>query len=271
MSERLGNNRILYEVGEFKNFWITPENVRGYADEIAALIHDNVGRFGKRGVILELDGGLNSAVVGALCARAGVDVHAVMLLNGGNSIAFSKSGTRANALVEKFRWELDIRDIGPMYQAARTKSCLAELQGVCVENIQLAETDLQARVRAVKLCDVAQRKNRLLVGTDNLTKIILGDFTRDGNGSDLCPTRMVLESEIRILGKYLGLCTILAAAPSTKLYPGQADEEGRGFTYDQADRFIEYSTSGDEEVDRLISARITATRYKRFPPPFFNY
>lgn len=260
---------IIFEAtGMRKNFWVTPQTAELHAEEAARTICDYVGLSGTKGVVIGMSGGLDSAVTGAACAYAGVDVHAVLLPCGSSMLA---SGSRARAIevCDKFGFEMSQCNIEPSRNALRSNP--ASLNEVPPEYAYLANMNLQARLRVAKLREIAQLENRLVIGTDNLTELMLGYFTKDGNGCDLRPFALFTKRELyHIAPLYAVPESIIRAIPSAELFPGQTDEEELGFTYHAADDFLEFGTCYDDATDAKILRAIRASQHKRTPPPFYQ-
>lgn len=254
---------IFAKTGLYKNFRIRPETVEFFADRAAMYCAEYVRRANADGVVLGLSGGLDSAVIGALCARSGVNVHAVLLPYGDSMRAFG-SEMRALCMVDKFRWACTIFNIEPSCSNLEPQSKEAVFHG---KNARLARMNLQARIRTAKLRDIAQRENRLLIGTDNLTELMLGYFTKGGNDSDFRPGELMLKREFYLLAPVIGVIqSIIDAVPSAELEPGQTDEGELGFLYKEAEDLIEFGTCGDLIIDEKILKQIDSTQHKRTPP-----
>lgn len=259
---------IFQQTGIDKKFWVTPGTAEHYADAVSAYIKNYVRTAGAKGVVIGMSGGLDSAIAGALCARAGVDVHAV-LLPSGDSMQASGSETRATEISEKFGWPITIFDIQPACEELGADNYTKS--HATAKDVAYAKMNMQAIIRIAKLREIARLENRLLLGTDNLTELILGYFTKDGNGCDLRPIAAFMKRELYMLAPVIGVPqSIINAAPSAELSPDQTDESELGFTYMQADDFIELGTSGDAAVDKKITAAVKSTQHKRTRPGIFT-
>jgi len=253
-----------------KDFWITPETAEQWADRISAWIKKRVTQSGFDGVVIGMSGGLDSAVVGALCARGDVPVYAVMMPYG-DSMRWSGSFERAMEMVNKFGWEHEVIDIKPIYQAFEASRDGVFQRRATDKNRELAFMNACARIRTDMLRNVAQLLgNWLVIGTDTLTEIMLGYFTKDGNGCDLRPTGMLLKKEMRMLAYVIGVVlSIIQAVPSAELRKGQTDEGELGFLLDCADEYIRYGTCRDKAIDNKIADVIRRTQHKRDAVPMF--
>jgi NAD+ synthase len=110
----------------------------------------------------------------------------------------------------------------------------------------------------------------LVAGTCNRSELMLGYFTKHGDGGvDVLPLGHLLKSEVRALAHELGVPQpIIDKAPSAGLWRGQTDEEEMGFSYDDLERYL---THGPEGVSPALALRleriIRATEHKRSVAP----
>ncbi|HXQ94133.1 MAG TPA: NAD+ synthase [Thermoplasmata archaeon] len=141
--------------------------------------------------------------------------------------------------------------------------------------------NLAARARMVVLYALAGSVGGLVVGTGNKSELLLGYFTKHGDGgADLLPIGDLYKTEIRTLAADLGLPEpVLARAPTAGLYEGQTDEADLGLPYeaiDQVLRGLEELREPEEiaklsglsrtEVDGVVE-RVRVNRHKRRPAP----
>lgn len=260
-----------------KNFVITRENALEYADKIGKFLKDYLKSSGMFGYVLGLSGGLDSAVVAYLCARAGINLYLLMLPDGISMR--SGSAARANEVINNLglrdkSFEIDISpycNISDGKRAALAAIFPPEEHPHNQQNMKLASENCRARIRMCLLFDFAQVHRLLVLGTDNTDEHFLGYFTKYGDGaSDIEPIQYLLKSEVRILGEALGVPrSILDCAPSAELSSGQTDEADLGFAYDDFDNFALNGTSGSADIDAKIVARYNGSRHKRkFPDSF---
>lgn len=261
-----------------KKFVITHENALEYADKIGAFLKERLAASGMEGYVLGLSGGLDSAVAAYLCKRAGIPLY-VLQMPYGETMKTTGSGSRADEVIkdlglENFAVTIDIK---PACEPAlaRRKELAAQFPSYhphAAANFRLASENRPARQRMVELYDFGQVHRLLVLGTDNLDEHCLGYFTKYGDGgSDIEPLQYCLKSEVRTLGKALGIPeSILSCAPSAELSDGQTDEKDLGFSYDDFDRFAMTGTSGSKEIDAEIARRYYGSQHKREFQPAFN-
>jgi NAD+ synthase len=144
----------------------------------------------------------------------------------------------------------------------------------------IALGNLKARIRMNILFLIANSKNRLVLGTSNKSELMLGYFTKFGDGaSDVAPIGDMYKTQVTQLAEKLGLPNDLIQKPPTAgLVAGQIDQDELGLDYDTIDKILfglERSMSESkiasilnipEDEIKKISTRVTSNRHKRkFP------
>ncbi len=226
---------------------------------------------GRKGVVLGLSGGLDSALVAKLCVNAlgAKPVLALGLPEGQGGQDLEDARTWAKELGIEFR----IIDIAPMVSGfdEHLKAKKAD---------RIARGNLRARTRMVVLYWVANSEDRLVIGTGNKSELLLGYFTRWGDGgTDVQPIGDLYKTQVREMSRFLGVPKgILDKVPSAGLWPGQTDEGELGIPYDELDRILlgielqmEPETIAERAkvpLDRVgrIEDRVAATAFKRKMP-----
>jgi NAD+ synthase len=145
---------------------------------------------------------------------------------------------------------------------------------------RLAKGNLKARIRMAILYYFANVQSRLVVGTGDRSEILLGYFTKYGDGgADLLPLGGLYKTELRVLARHLGLPTSVVEKPSSPmLWVDQTAEGELGLSYEKVDRILvllmeerlskakaKAKLSLNREVD-LVSRRIARTSHKREMP-----
>jgi NAD+ synthase len=123
----------------------------------------------------------------------------------------------------------------------------------------------------------ANKLNYLVVGTGNKSEVVMGYFTKYGDGGvDIEPLGGLLKKEVRKLAQQLGVPqAVIAKPPSAGLWHGQTDEEEMGITYDALDQIIEAIESGKEKkcspnLLAKVKKRMRQSRHKFSSPPVFE-
>jgi len=253
-----------------KSFLITGQNVKIYAEKIAAWILERVEQAHVKGVVLGMSGGIDCCVVARLCQLGEVDIH-LILMPYGDDMKNSKSNDHARQFIEKFNFTSQIFDIKPAVDALMIP--VDTLHDRTNEgNLVLSRSNLRPRVRMTYLYQFAQQNNRLVIGTGNLAERTVGYFTKWGDGAcDLNPLAMLTKQEVRTLAQYLEIPScIVNKKPSAGLWEGQTDENELGMTYQQIDDYIINGTSGNPEIDLKIGEKAAKSAHKLTPIPIFD-
>ncbi len=145
--------------------------------------------------------------------------------------------------------------------------------------------NVKARVRMIYLYAFAQKMNYLVVGTGDKSELLLGYFTKYGDGGvDILPIGDLYKTQVRMLAKALGVPREIYEKPSSPaLWVGQTAEEELGFKYDVADviLYLLYDKGYDdekvmkltgvsEELIEKIKYLVKINAHKRTLPPIFK-
>ncbi len=230
------------------------------ASDIEEWIRERVSRASVHGLVVGVSGGIDSSVSAALGAKAlGKDRVLGLVMPCGSSSRDTEDGLR---IVEHLGIEAEVIDLSPVLEEfARA----GQLQGTSSLNL----ANIKARLRMTML--YAHSRDRLVLGTSNYSEILVGYWTKWGDGaSDLLPIGRLYKDEVKELGRAMGLPEwAVSRVPSAGLWPGQSDEEEMGVTYHQIRKYFQ----GDElpgEVSERIAAMVRSTEHKRAPVPFFD-
>ena len=110
---------------------------------------------------------------------------------------------------------------------------------------------------------VAQSVNGRVVNTCNLSEDWVGYSTRYGDSvGDFSPMSNLTVTEVKEIGRVLGLpCVLVDKTPIDGLC-GKSDEENLGFTYAVLDRYIRTGEIDDHETKELIDKKHKANLFK---------
>lgn len=135
---------------------------------------------------------------------------------------------------------------------------------------KIARENLMARVRMTLLYGIANAENRIVLGTGNKSEIMIGYFTKYGDGgSDILPIGDLYKTEVWELAKHLGVSQkIIDKAPSARLSPGQTDEADIGMPYSVLDKILRGQTEdADPTLVKRVESLVEQSRHKRSMPP----
>jgi NAD+ synthase len=165
-------------------------------DRIVSWIKQHMDAAGFARAVLGVSGGLDSALVAALCARAlgPENVHGMILPHATSN---PQSMVHGRQLIEQLGIESSLFDITPMVEALAARD--PGMSGVRKGNIM-------SRCRMVTLFDQSAAWDALVMGTGNRTEMLLGYFTLYGDSAAaMRPIAHLYKYQVRALAAYLGL------------------------------------------------------------------
>ncbi len=234
-------------------------------DQLVDWIAESVKGQCARGAVVGLSGGIDSAVTAALCTRAlGNDVLGVIMP------CESDQRDEEDALLTVSHLDL----------AAVTVRLDGAFESF-VEALPSAEmkvrANLKPRLRMASLYYLANMHSYMVVGTGNRTELMLGYFTKYGDGGvDLLPLGGLYKTQVRQLARELGIPDrIIEKPPSAGLWAGQTDEGELGMTYEDLDRTLEAIESRRSKdtapgLQGTVMRMIGHSVHKRVPAPIFE-
>jgi len=156
--------------------------------------------------------------------------------------------------------------------------------GVLAFTDDVIKGNTMARIRMTILYAEAKRLNALVVGTGDKSELLIGYFTKYGDGGvDILPIGDIYKTQLRELAIELGIPEYIAYKPSSpELWRGHKAEEEIGLTYNRIDAIlylyydlkknrsdiIEYGFK-EAEVD-LVLNRFYKSTHKRTTPPIIK-
>jgi len=248
-------------------------------------LRDYVNKNGFPGVVLGLSGGIDSALVAALCVDAlGAErVHCVMLPYRYTSAdSLSDAGGCAEALGVRY----DTVEIAPAVEGLETM--LAPLFSGTEPGI--TEENLQSRVRGSTLMAISNRFGAMLVTTGNKSEMSVGYATLYGDmNGGFNPIKDLYKMEVYRLAAWrnanppeggLGPAgvvippNIITKAPTAELRENQTDQDSlppyeeldailRGLVEDEAPIADLIARGHDEATVRKIERLLYISEYKR--------
>ena len=135
-----------------------------------------------------------------------------------------------------------------------------------------ARTNLPPRIRMSVLYAVSQSCNGRVVNTCNLSEDWVGYSTRYGDAAgDFSPMSNMTVTEVKEIGRILGLPDVLVDKTPIDGLCGKTDEENLGFTYAVLDRYIREGIIDDEKTKELIDKKHNANLFKLSLMPSFKF
>jgi NAD+ synthase len=255
--------------GKASKFCLPEIDCEDVTRQCVQFIRKEVASAGVWGAVVGLSGGVDSAVVAALCARA-LSPKKVTALIMPYRTSSPDSVSDAEDLASKLAIETRKIEITPMIDAYFAMHPDADI---------IRRGNKMARERMAILHDYSKVLNALVVGTGNKTEYLLGYFTLFGDGAyAINPIGDLYKTETWQLAKYLGIPRkIIQKKPSADLWKGQTDEGELGLTYKEVDKilYLIYDRGRNEKqlvsegfsaemIGRVLS-KIAFTEFKRRP------
>ena len=245
-------------------------------------LRDYVGKNGFGDVVVGLSGGIDSALTAALAVEAlGAErVHGVSMPS-----RFSSEGTRADAQRLAESLGIDFREVPIDEVVTEFEDSLAPSFGGLERD--LAEENLQARVRGVLLMALSNKFGWLVVATGNKSELSVGYATLYGDmAGGFALLKDVFKTDVFRLARHLNERagrelipqTIIDRAPSAELRADQLDQDSLP-PYPELDRVLEAYVELDRSREELLSdgfdpevvdaalAMIDRAEYKRRQAP----
>ena len=178
------------------------------------------------GVVLGLSGGIDSAVVAALCSDILKDKTLALMLPD-STITPPQETEDAIELAKKLGLKYKVIDIHPIHEGFAKY----------LESDERALGNLRARIRANILYYHANVSNSLVLGSSDKSEFLIGYFTKHGDGSsDLQPIVSLYKIQIRELAKHLGVPDkIIQKKSSPHLWSHHIAENELGVSYEEID------------------------------------
>jgi NAD+ synthase len=226
-------------------------NWQSIEEQMVAFLQKEAKAIGVQKVVLGISGGLDSAIVAVLCAKAfgSENVVGVLLPSHMSSDA---SAADAIKLCDKFDISYETVEIAPM------------VKGYFDNNVKDADPlrigNFSARMRMAVLYDISARENAIVVGTSNRSEILLGYGTLYGDTAcAINPLGQMYKSDEFEFARFLGVIDeIIDKKPSADLWEGQSDEEELGYTYKTMDDVFKLMLEEDYTKADLIASGVEA-------------
>jgi NAD+ synthase len=226
---------------------------------------------GARGLVVGLNGGLESAVVARLAQLAAPSAVVAAILP-----CHSDPADEADAAAVASHYSLTtIRiDLSSAYDQliAGSQAAMQALPAAARKSpaADRSTANIKPRLRMTALYFLADSLNCLVAGTSSRTAIAAGHFTKYGDGGvDLLPLGRLLKRDVRSLARDLGVpAHIIARAPGAGLWMGQTDEKELGVSYDELDRYLDEGPESVAPATGLkIERLIRSAEHKSQLPP----
>lgn len=198
--------------------------------------------------VIGISGGIDSSVVAALCVEALGNERVFGILMPCND-------------QDDIKYSFDLcTHLGIKYYVVDIGCSVDGLLGVIRTEIKSHESEqtrinFPARIRMATLYAFSQSLNGRVANTCNLSEDWVGFSTRYGDSvGDFSPLSNLTKTEVKEIGRVLGLPDRLVDKVPADGLCGQTDEEKFGFTYDILDKYIRTGEIDNEEIKEKIDS-----------------
>ena len=240
-------------------------DVKKIKDDIVLWIQEWFEQNGKGcNAVIGISGGIDSSVVAALCVEALGKERVISVVLPQH---IQKDIGASYMLINHLGIKSYLINIGETVDSILNKM---RLNGIAPS--EQTKINLPARIRMSTLYAVSQSVNGRVMNTCNLSESYCGYDTRYGDSvADVSPLGRLTKTEVRLLGKELGLPDELVNKVPTDGLCGKTDEENFGFTYEVLDKYIRTGVCEDENVKARIDYLHEKNLFKQEPMPVFEY
>ncbi len=254
------------EHGTPSSLSLDPAMLEGW---LVRFLRQEFARRGFHDAVLGLSGGVDSAVVAFLCAKAFGPgrVHAVRMPYRTSS---ADSLAHAQLVIDQLGIRAHTVDISPAVDGYLSLDSDAD---------PARRGNVMARTRMIVLFDQSAKLRALPVGTGNKTERLFGYFTWHADDSPpVNPIGDLYKTQVWALARHLGVPDAIIHKPaSADLITGQTDEGDFGISYAKADTILNWLLHGyepaalrargfDSHEVELVRKRLESTHWKRRLP-----
>jgi len=210
---------------------------------IIDFIREYVSKAGVKGAVLGLSGGIDSSLVASLACEAIGPEKVLGIMLPVDAKKDSKNIDDARILAE---------GLGMKHEIFELKDAIAAYDSLNLDKV--ARGNLAARLRMVTWYARANQENRLVLGTGNKTELMIGYFTKYGDGgTDILPIGELYKANVWDLARHIGVPEkIIMKAPSAGLWEGQTDEGEIGISYNELDSILFLHLEKGMNVEEIV-------------------
>ena len=219
-------------------------NVEKTKNDIVEFVQNKVSEANADGVVVGLSGGIDSTLVAFLACEA----------VGKENVFGIVMPSTTTPTEDKLHGTVIAQTLGINYKEMAIDSILNEFLSVTqIEYDKLAIGNLKARIRMSIIYFYANSKNYLVSGTGNKSEILIGYFTKYGDGAcDIEPIGDLYKTDVYKLAKYLNVPEeIINKPPRAGLWNNQTDEDEIGMTYELLDKILYRQVEKDIDTQSI--------------------
>lgn len=228
-------------------------------------------------VLLGLSGGVDSALV-AVIAKDAIGAENTRLVLLPSRYTSKNSFDDAYQLAKNLNIKPEVIDIEPAFKSFE-KMLAANFEGM---KTNIAEENLQSRIRGVTLMAISNKHNELLLTTGNKSEIAVGYSTLYGDSCGAFnPIKDLYKTQVYEICEWLNRQgeiipqNILKKAPTAELRHNQTDQDSLP-PYDRLDAMLKLMVENSKSIEEVVkkgfkraevekvAALLYRSEYKRF-------
>ncbi len=223
-------------------------------NKIISWIKQKVKAAGAKGIVLGLSGGIDSAVVAALSKQAVGKARVLALFMPCNS--HPQDLAHAKLVARKLGLKSKLVDLSKVYN---------DFLKILPPAGSLARFNLKPRLRMCTLYYFANKLNYLVCGTGNKSELMVGYFTKYGDGGvDILPIADLFKRQVRQLARELKIPEeVIIKPPTAGLWHGQTDEGEMGITYNDLDGILDRFCNHKQQIATGKTVNKVTRMYKQ--------
>jgi NAD+ synthase len=224
---------------------------------------------GCKGVVIGLSGGIDSAVTAIICKKA-LGKNKVRCFFMPDETTPKSDFKHQELIVNKFDLNCETKNITLVVK---------EIDRYCaVKPDKYALANMKARIRMTLLFEYANMTRSLVCGTSNKSELLVGYFTKYGDGGvDIMPIGDLYKTQVWELAKFLKIPGELVSKPPTAgLWYNQTDEQELQMSYRQLDKILfclerkfdikkimKITNAKESDIKRIKQMRINSQHKRR--------
>ncbi|MCL4437097.1 MAG: NAD+ synthase [Thaumarchaeota archaeon] len=200
-------------------------------DDISVQIRNFISTYveeaGANGAVLGLSGGVDSTVTAQLAAKALSSKKMMGLILPDHTTTPREDVEDAENTAKQLGIKTQSIDINLIHNTFMKN----------LRQGRIPEGNLRARIRMCLLYYYANLDNRIVIGTGDRSEILIGYYTKYGDGGvDILPIGGLYKTQVRALAKHLNISSrIVEKQSSPRLWAGQTAEDEIGQKYEVID------------------------------------
>jgi len=213
--------------------------------------------------VIGISGGKDSSIAAALCVAAIGKERVIGVLMPNGEQRDIDTAYELCKFLDIEHVEINIKDpVQALYK---------QIKGVGFQLNDVATFNTPARVRMTTLYAISGIVGGRVVNTCNLSEDWVGYSTKFGDSAgDFSPLSNLTVSEVKAIGREIGLPDIFVNKVPVDGLSGKTDEDNLGFTYDVLDKYIRDGVQPTLEIKEKIDHMNKINKHKLNPMPSFT-